>query len=130
MGSDDLRRAFRTASRDENVEAIVLRIDSPGGSALASEAMWQAARRLAGDKPYAVLEGDLSAHAEDHAEKNQQEVHHLARAGGDARDRIKNRLHANPPSCLLPEPTPRIYSPKIVVSANSQIRWHTAMWAS
>ena len=38
------RKAFRTAARDPNVKAVVIRIDSPGGSALASEVMWQAAR--------------------------------------------------------------------------------------
>jgi len=31
VGSDPMRRAFRTAMRDENIKAIVLRIDSPGG---------------------------------------------------------------------------------------------------
>ncbi len=61
IGSDDLRKAFRVASRDDQVEAIVLRIDSPGGSALASEAMWQAARRAAGDKPLIVSVGSMAA---------------------------------------------------------------------
>ncbi len=38
-------RSLRQAARDPNVKAIVIRIDSPGGSALASEVMWQAARK-------------------------------------------------------------------------------------
>jgi len=61
IGSEDLRRALRMASRDENVEAIVLRIDSPGGSAMASEVMWQAARRAAKDKPLIVSIGSMAA---------------------------------------------------------------------
>ena len=61
IGSKDIREAFRLASRDEKIKAIVLRIDSPGGSALASEAMWQAARRAAKDKPLVVSVGSMAA---------------------------------------------------------------------
>lgn len=61
IGSKDIRQAMRLASRDENVKAIVLRIDSPGGSALASEAMWQAVRRVAGKKPVIVSVGSMAA---------------------------------------------------------------------
>jgi protease-4 len=61
VGSQDLREAFRLASRDDLVKAIVLRIDSPGGSALASEAMWQAARRAAKNKPLIVSVGSMAA---------------------------------------------------------------------
>ncbi len=60
-GSEDVRRALRLAERDGNVKAIVLRIDSPGGSALASEAMWQAARKAAGIKPLIVSVGAMAA---------------------------------------------------------------------
>jgi protease-4 len=61
IGSEDFRRAMRMASRDENVEAIVIRIDSPGGSAMASEVMWQAARRAAKDKPVIISIGSMAA---------------------------------------------------------------------
>lgn len=61
VGSDPMRRAFRTALRDDNIKAIVLRIDSPGGSALASEVMWQSARRLAAKKPLIVSVGGMAA---------------------------------------------------------------------
>ncbi len=61
VGSEDIRKAFRLAGRDEKVEAVVLRIDSPGGSALASEAMWQAARRFAEKKPLIVSIGSMAA---------------------------------------------------------------------
>ncbi len=60
-GSEDLRKALRVAARDEDVQAVVLRIDSPGGSALASEVIWQAARRLAMDKPLIISVGSMAA---------------------------------------------------------------------
>lgn len=41
MGADTLARAFRMAVEDSNVRAILFRIDSPGGSAAASEAIWR-----------------------------------------------------------------------------------------
>jgi protease IV len=61
VGSEDMRRALRMAAKDENIKAVVLRIDSPGGSALASEVMWQAARRLAGEKPLVISIGSMAA---------------------------------------------------------------------
>jgi protease-4 len=61
VGSDPMRRAFRQAMRDDNIKAVVLRIDSPGGSALASEVMWQAARRASAKKPLIVSIGGMAA---------------------------------------------------------------------
>jgi protease-4 len=61
IGSDTMREALRTADRDDKIEAVVIRIDSPGGSALASEAMWQAARRVAKHKPVIVSVGSMAA---------------------------------------------------------------------
>jgi protease-4 len=61
VGSDDIRHALRIALRDENIKAIVIRIDSPGGSALASEAMWQAVRHAAASKPIVVSIGAMAA---------------------------------------------------------------------
>jgi protease-4 len=61
VGSETMRKAFRTAARDENVKAVVVRIDSPGGSALASEVMWQAARHCAEKKPVIVSIGSMAA---------------------------------------------------------------------
>jgi len=43
------------------VKAVVVRIDSPGGSALASDAMWHAVRRVVKRKPVIVSIGDLAA---------------------------------------------------------------------
>src|SRR5688572_30707871 len=61
IGSEDMREALRMANRDEKVKAVVIRIDSPGGSALASEAMWQAARRVADEKPLIISIGGMAA---------------------------------------------------------------------
>jgi len=61
VGSNDIRRAFREAVRDDNIKAIVLRIDSPGGSALASEAMWQAVKHVSKEKPVIVSIGAMAA---------------------------------------------------------------------
>src|SRR5262249_12226099 len=61
VGSDDIRRAMRMVERDDNVTAVVLRISSPGGSALASEAMWQAVHRAGEKKPIIVSVGSMAA---------------------------------------------------------------------
>lgn len=61
VASEPMRRALRLAMRDDNVKAVVIRIDSPGGSALASEVMWQSVRRLAADKPVVVSIGHMAA---------------------------------------------------------------------
>jgi protease-4 len=61
VGSENIRKAFRAATRDDAVKAIVLRIDSPGGSALASEVMWQAVHAAAQEKPVIVSIGSMAA---------------------------------------------------------------------
>jgi protease IV len=61
MSSDKVAAAFRRAARDKKVRAILFRIDSPGGSAVASETIWHAveeARRHG--KPVVVSMGDLA----------------------------------------------------------------------
>ncbi|MGH6990797.1 MAG: signal peptide peptidase SppA, partial [Stellaceae bacterium] len=45
IGADTIDRAFREAAKDSKVRAIILRIDSPGGSAVASETIYEASRR-------------------------------------------------------------------------------------
>ncbi len=52
---------IRDLARDPDVRAVVIRIDSPGGSALASDRMWHAVRRLAAAKPVMVSIGDVAA---------------------------------------------------------------------
>lgn len=54
-------RAMERLEEDENVKAVVMRINSPGGSALASDRMWQAARRVAEVKPLIASVGDMAA---------------------------------------------------------------------
>ncbi|MBP2703356.1 signal peptide peptidase SppA [Microbispora sp. RL4-1S] len=62
MGSDTIGAALRSARRDERVKAIVFRVDSPGGSYVASDAIWREVvlARRAG-KPVVVSMGDLAA---------------------------------------------------------------------
>ena len=54
-------RAMERLEDDESVKAVVMRINSPGGSALASDRMWQAARNLAEAKPLIASVGDMAA---------------------------------------------------------------------
>jgi protease-4 len=54
-------KAMRRYADDANVRAVVVRIDSPGGSALASDKMWHALRRVAKRKPVVVSIGDMAA---------------------------------------------------------------------
>ncbi len=53
--------AMREFADDDDIKAVVLRIDSPGGSALASERMWHAVRRVAARKPVIASIGDVAA---------------------------------------------------------------------
>ncbi|SHK56237.1 signal peptide peptidase SppA [Rhodothermus profundi] len=61
LGSETLIAALEEARQSDRVKAVVLRINSPGGSAAASEAMWQAIRRTADEKPVIVSMGDVAA---------------------------------------------------------------------
>ena len=61
MGSTTMIKAIRQARDDATVKAIVLRIDSPGGSALASDLMWHELETLDGKKPFIVSMGDVAA---------------------------------------------------------------------
>ncbi len=60
-GSTTLRRAIAKARDDENVKAVVLRVDSPGGSALASDIIWHATMELKEKKPLIVSMGNVAA---------------------------------------------------------------------
>ena len=53
--------ALEAASEDEDVQAIVLRIDSGGGSALASDELWRVIRRTAEDTPVVISMGNAAA---------------------------------------------------------------------
>jgi protease-4 len=61
IGSEKLSLAIRQARLDSSVKAIVLRVNSPGGSALASEVIWREVKLAAEVKPVVVSMGDLAA---------------------------------------------------------------------
>ena len=61
VGDKTIVRALQTAQTDNRVKAIVLRINSPGGSAMASDSMWQAIRKVAKVKPVIVSMGNVAA---------------------------------------------------------------------
>ena len=60
---DDIVKALRQAANDDKVKAIVLRVNSPGGQATASESMTHAVRIAREKKPVIVSMGDLAASA-------------------------------------------------------------------
>ncbi len=62
VGGDSTARLISEARRDDDVKAIVLRVDSPGGSVLASEQIYREVRAAQADgKPVVVSFGDLAA---------------------------------------------------------------------
>lgn len=61
MGSDTITGAFRDAVSDKKVKAILFRVDSPGGSYVASDAIWrEVVRARAAGKPVVVSMGDVA----------------------------------------------------------------------
>lgn len=58
--SDPIRKALDKALEDDTIKAVVLRVDSPGGSAVASEVMLQASQRVAARKPLIVSMGNIA----------------------------------------------------------------------
>lgn len=61
IGSDDFVPMIRKARLDDDVDAIVFRVNSPGGSALASEAIWREISLAKKAKPVVVSMGDYAA---------------------------------------------------------------------
>jgi protease-4 len=62
IGGETTAELIRTAREDEDVKAIVLRVDSPGGSVFASEQIYREVRAAQADgKPVVVSMGDLAA---------------------------------------------------------------------
>ena len=59
--SEELSKAIREARRDSSIKAIVLRINSPGGSAYGSEVIWREVKLAAETKPVIASMGDLAA---------------------------------------------------------------------
>ena len=61
IGSDTLAKALTDAAADKTIKAIVLRIDSPGGSGLASDIIWHAVEAANQKKPVVVSMSDVAA---------------------------------------------------------------------
>ena len=62
VGSDSVGAALRAASSDEHARAVVLHVDSPGGSAVASDAIWREVCRVReAGKPVIVSMGEVAA---------------------------------------------------------------------
>ncbi|HIJ64654.1 MAG TPA: signal peptide peptidase SppA [Candidatus Hydrogenedentes bacterium] len=61
MGPDSVAAAFRAAVKDKNVKAILFRVDSPGGSAVASDTIWrESVRAKEAGKPVIVSMGNVA----------------------------------------------------------------------
>jgi protease-4 len=58
--STDIRKALDQAAADDSIKAVVLRVDSPGGSAVASEIILDATRRVKDKKPLIVSMGNVA----------------------------------------------------------------------
>lgn len=60
-GSDTVAAALRNARKDGDIKAIVLRVDSPGGSGTASDVIWREVALARKEKPVVVSMGDVAA---------------------------------------------------------------------
>jgi protease-4 len=61
IGSDRISRAIRNAREDSTIKAIVFRVNSGGGSALASEVIWRELKLASETKPVIASLGDVAA---------------------------------------------------------------------
>ncbi|MFC1224025.1 signal peptide peptidase SppA [Pedobacter sp. BG31] len=61
IGSERISRAIRKARLDDDIKAVVLRINSPGGSALASDVIWREVVLTRKEKPVIASFGDVAA---------------------------------------------------------------------
>ena len=61
VGSEPFRNLIRKARFDKTIKAIVLRVNSPGGSALASDVIWREVVLARKEKPVIVSMGDVAA---------------------------------------------------------------------
>lgn len=61
IASEDFIKIIREARQDKDIKAIVLRVNSPGGSALASEGIWRELTLARKAKPVIVSMGDYAA---------------------------------------------------------------------
>jgi len=61
IGEGSINRSLKEAREDDNVKAVVLRVDSPGGSALVSDLIWREIDLTKKVKPVVVSMGNLAA---------------------------------------------------------------------
>ena len=61
IGSDALAKTIKEARLDDKIKAIVLRVNSPGGSALASDVIWREVLLAKKTKPFIVSMGNYAA---------------------------------------------------------------------
>ena len=61
MDSEDIVKELNRLAKNDDVKAVVLRVNSPGGSAFGSEQMWFAAKQLRAKKPLIVSMSDYAA---------------------------------------------------------------------
>jgi protease-4 len=61
IGSDSLVKVLKEVRDDNTIKAVVLRIDSPGGSGLASDMIWKGVEALKEKKPVVVSMSDVAA---------------------------------------------------------------------
>lgn len=61
IGSDNFAETISKARKDNSIKAIVLRVNSPGGSALASDVIWREVMLAKKTKPVIVSMGDVAA---------------------------------------------------------------------
>ncbi|ERJ60482.1 signal peptide peptidase SppA [Sphingobacterium paucimobilis] len=61
IGGDKISRQLRKLRRDKDIKAVVLRVNSGGGSALASDVIWREVELIKKEKPIVVSMGDYAA---------------------------------------------------------------------
>lgn len=61
VGPEEVNKALRKARKNKKVKAVVLRVNSPGGSAMASEHIWKEIENTKKEKPVIVSMGNLAA---------------------------------------------------------------------
>lgn len=61
IGGNSLARELAEVREDDSIEAVVLRVNSPGGSALASDVIWREMELLKAEKPVVVSMGSYAA---------------------------------------------------------------------
>ena len=61
MGSDTIAKAFKSVREDDSIDAVVFRIDSPGGSDVASDVIWREAKLTSEEKPLIISMANVAA---------------------------------------------------------------------